>query len=420
MTVLSVGDVVGFDEEETRSMLPRRPRVKSVRQRVRVLHVIPSVDISQGGPSYSTVNLCRALADQGITVGLFTTEPRGAVPAATGKGFSVSYFTKSFPRRYGNSNHLVRAVRSNLVDYDLLHLTSVWNFLSTRVARAAHSMNIPYVLTPRGMLSAWSRSVLRPDKELYFALRERKTVNHAAALHFLTAHEASSSAHAANGTPQCILPNGVCLEEFESADPQGFRERFNVRGNRIVMFLGRLHRIKRLDVQCEAFTLLSKKFPDLRWVFVGPDDGVMNALIGRLHVAGLEKKAVFTGLLSGKDRISALAAADVYCHTSDHEGHSVAITEALAAGKPCVVTEGCNFDMLERGKAGFVVSSSPKQIAAAIEQILSNSPLSLDMQRNAKKLVHDNFTWSRLATAMIDFYKWVLGRGPRPNCVQTS
>lgn len=56
-----------------------------------------------------------------------------------------------------------------------------------------------------------------------------------------------------------------------------------------------------------------------------------------------------------------------YCQTSGHDGRSNAIKEALAAGRPCVVTKGYNFDEIEDGNAGLVVPPCPKSMAKAVE-----------------------------------------------------
>jgi len=375
--------------------------------------VVPSIDIALGGPSYSSVNLCRALSMHGVAVTLLTTKPAGPVPPGTGRGFNVQYFPRSFPARFGNSRELIAALRANAKRYDLLHLTNLWNAVTTRAAWTAHRLGLPYVLTPRGMLSAWSRSLRRLDKEFYFAMAEERTIRRAACLHFLTGEEAKASARFLRHTPQCIIPNGVWLDESRGADPEGFRARFDLGGKRCVLFLGRLHPIKRLDLQCEALAILSPKFPDLRWVFAGPDDGVQKRLMGYLRAARLEGKVVFTGLLSGLDRISALAAADVYCQTSDHEGHSVAITEALAAGRPCVVTQSCNFEAIGHARAGFVVPSTPAAIADAADQLLNDRPLASTMARNAVQLIEETYTWQAVAQRMMAAYAGVLGHSQR-------
>jgi len=246
---------------------------------------------------------------------------------------------------------------------------------------------------------------------------ERKTVQEASLIHFLTDIEAESSKSFCGSSPLAVIPNGIWLDEFEGLRPESFRKRFNLDDSRLVMFLGRLHPIKRLHHQCEAFSLLAKRFPNLKWVFVGPDDGVADYIRNYMKDTDLSKRIVLTGLLSGQERFSALAAATVYCHTSEHEGHSVAITEALAAGKPCVVTKGCHFDEVETINAGRVVFPLAKDIATAVEEILLHDKLRETMSENARSLAWRKYRWDIIAKQMIDVYRWVLGQGEKPDCV---
>lgn len=377
---------------------------------MKLLIVTPTIEVACGGPSYSSINLARALADLGIDVTLFTTTPNGTVPAGAGNGFALKYFRRSFPMRYLNSGPLLSELADCIGRFDLLHVMNLWNFVSTRSARIASNARVPYVLTPRGMLSAWVRSFRRFDKEVYFAIAERRTVRNATALHFVSQEEERMSARFAQKTPCFTVPNGVWCEEFDMADPNAFRKRFGLEGKRLVMFLGRLHPIKQLDLQCEALRLLSKRVSDLRWVFVGPDDGVKQRLKTMLAEAGVDDRAVFTGLLSGSDRISALAAADVYCQSSEHEGHSVAITEALAAGKPCVVTSGCNFPMIEQYGAGVVVPPSAENIAQEVGKFIFDGDLARRAGDNALRLVQEHYTWQAVAEKMTEQYEVALER----------
>jgi glycosyltransferase involved in cell wall biosynthesis len=150
---------------------------------------------------------------------------------------------------------------------------------------------------------------------------------------------------------------------------------------------------------------LAPRFKGLHWVFVGPDGGVLPELQKLTKELGLADRVRFTGLLAGNERLSALAGASVYCHTSEHEGHSVAITEALACGKPCVVTRGCHLDQIERAHAGYVVDPDPTAVAGAIERLLNDRTLSARMGENAAFLVRSQFSWDKIAELMLSAYR---------------
>lgn len=372
---------------------------------MRVLMVVPRIDIYQGGPSYSATSLCKSLANCGLDITLFTTEPIGEVPPKTGDEYEVRYFPLSFPKRYGNSNGLIEAINGTARDYNIVHIHNLWNFITTRSAMAARRLGIPYVITPGGMLSAWKRTTASLHKEFYFRLFDRKIIRCAAFIHFLNKHEAANSHDLLEGTTEKIVPNGIWPKDFDELRPEAFRAKFGLGDNPFVAFLGRLHPIKNLSIQCEAFKLLADKIHSLRWVFIGPDEGTAREIARITGDAGLKNRVVMTGALSGKDRLSALAASSVYCHTSRHEAHSIAITEALAAGRPCVVTKGCHFDDIADSKAGTVVNSDPQAIADAIERIVKSPELTRTMGSNAVSLAIGKYSWDLIGKRMAEAYR---------------
>lgn len=385
---------------------------------VRILHVKAGIDIDSGGPSYSTVNLCRALGQLGVDVDLFTPAPRGDVPSGTGQGFRVHYFGNSRLSPLSCSRDLSRALRERMHEFDLVHVHGVWNLISMSAMRIAQEMKIPYTVTPRGMLSAWHRGWRKFHKEVFFRLFVSKALRNASFVHFLTDEEVRASLRHVSVRKYVVLPNGVWPEDCDGRQVQAFRERFRLGSYPYIAFLGRLHPIKRLDLQRDAFGLLAAQFPDLHWVFAGPDGGLRSSLEGSLERAGIAKRVRFTGLLSGSERLAALAGAIVYCHTSDHEGQSVAITEALACGKPCVVTHGCHFDEIEKAHAGYVLDSNPTAVARAIQGLLNDSALRAMMERNAVSLAETKYSWDRIAREMAGVYRWVTGQGSLPACVR--
>jgi glycosyltransferase involved in cell wall biosynthesis len=375
---------------------------------MKVLIIIPAIDISKGGPSYTTANLCRALVGNGVDVELFTTVPTDKVPEGVGLNCPARYFEPSFPRRFWNSNELVHAVQGVAGKVDIIHFQGLWNLTVSRCAALARKLRIPYVVTAHGMLSAWQRNLGNLHKLIYFAAADKNTVQKAGAMHFLTDIEAESSKRFCGVSPHVVIPNGIWPQEYDNLNADGFQKRFSLNGGPLVLFLGRLHPIKRLERQCLAFSILSERFPRLTWAFIGPDEGMAAEIKKYVETAGLSKRTLLTGLLSRPDVLSALAAATVYCHSSDHEGHSLAVTEALAAGKPCVVTKGCHFDRIETAGAGRVVDSSPDEIAAAIAKILETDELRETMSRNARSLAFENYSWNSVAKQMIELYKMVL------------
>jgi len=175
-----------------------------------------------------------------------------------------------------------------------------------------------------------------------------------------------------------------------------------------MLFLGRLHWSKALELQAQALSLLVEEFPNLMWVLVGPDTGLWNSLSNRISELGLQKHVLWTNSLPRDACFGALTDTDVFLLTSEFEAHSMAMNEALAVGVPIVITDSVQFEAVQKSGAGMVVQREPTEIAKAIAHILRN-PAEADRMRGAgRKLVNEHLAWHKVAGAMSDAYRKVL------------
>ncbi len=134
----------------------------------------------------------------------------------------------------------------------------------------------------------------------------------------------------------------------------------------VVLAIGRLVPIKRLDRLVDAMSLVAPILPDVRLYLVG-DGAEREALIARVVGAGLTDRVVFAGWSSDSPRW--YAAADVVALTSDREGTPLALIEAAAAGRPVVATDvGGVADVVVDGQTGFVVAAD--DVAAFADRIV--------------------------------------------------
>jgi glycosyltransferase involved in cell wall biosynthesis len=123
---------------------------------------------------------------------------------------------------------------------------------------------------------------------------------------------------------------------------------------------------KRLDRLLIAAERVRADIPGVRFVLVG--QGPLEAELRRLaSERGLNDTVIFTGYREDAPRVTSTF--DVFALASEHEGLSIALIEALALGKPCVVPRvGGLAEVIEDGKQGFLVPSG--DVAALSEAIV--------------------------------------------------
>ena len=79
-----------------------------------------------------------------------------------------------------------------------------------------------------------------------------------------------------------------------------------------MLCLGRIHRIKGIDILVKAFANIIEKLKDVRLVVVGPDDGYLGELVALIKALKMEDNVLITGPLYGRDKLEAHVDAKVY------------------------------------------------------------------------------------------------------------
>lgn len=298
---------------------------------------------------------------------------------------------------------------------DGVHIHGLWDQSTFAAATAARKHKRPYIVSAHGMLDTWALANRRVKKAIYSALVEKANVFGAACLHALTRAEAHNYFAYGARQPVAVIPNGV--EVPKDISPMSFLQRFpDLQGKKLVLFLGRIHLKKGLDVLANAWKSIARDYPEAQLVLAGPDCERTQEVIERLiRDASLESRVTFTGMLRGEMKWSALAAAECFVLPSYSEGLSVAILEAMGSGLPVVVSQACNMPEIERRGAGWVIRPEAGSLSDALRECLSNSwEANQQMGNNGKKFVREEFSWPGVARRMSDLYTWVLEGGSEP------
>ena len=408
-------------------MVPNQSR------RLRVLHVVASLSAAWGGPAAALRSLAPALADFGVDCTVATTALRQSLQRGSARGHpsqekgdsaapTAGVVAEAFP--LGWAAPIWAAHSPRLRDYlhqalgagrfDLVHVHELWHYASFAAGAAARRHRMPWVLSLRGALNEWP---LRRNwkKRLYLRLVQRALIESARGVHALTDAEAESLRLLGLKVPVLVAPNGVALPGVESGGSAGFAWQPALQGKDVLLFLGRLHRMKGVNLLLSAFARLAPRFPNAVLLIVGPDEaGTRQRMERTLAQAGLAQRAIFTGVLDGAAKTAALAAADVFVLPSYTEGFSNAILEAMAASLPVVISTQCHFPDVATAGAGHVVATDSAAIECAVGRLLQDPAGRCQMGRKGRALVAEQYAWEQVAAAMSDWYRSILADRGRP------
>jgi glycosyltransferase involved in cell wall biosynthesis len=386
---------------------------------LRVVHVTPyfAPAFCYGGPPRSVLGLCRGLQRVGVYVEVLTTTANGDadLPASPPEGehyegVPVRYLPRAFPRGVFGAAGLGAALASAVARHDLVHVHGLWNAPGWLASRRARRAGVPYVVSPRGMLDAGSMRLHPRRKQIGYWALERNNLARAACLHATSEAEAEALARRHLPVPILTLPNGV---DAWTGDPRArgaFRRRLGVAAEApLIVFLGRIHPTKRLDLLAGAFDRVRAARPGARLVIAGPDeDGHRRQIEPRFGRAA--ETVHWTGELDEAERWALLADADALVLCSESESFGMSVVEALAAGVPVVVTQTCPWQDVETARCGFWVPQSAEAIASALLRLMADPAAARAMGERGRVLARTRYSWDSIARAMADRYEAVAAR----------
>jgi glycosyltransferase involved in cell wall biosynthesis len=208
------------------------------------------------------------------------------------------------------------------------------------------------------------------------------------------------------------IPNGVDLTPFDnpplrshSARPPELDPR--IRGGRYVLFLGRLHRRKGVDILLEAWaTSLAKTDSSLMLAIAG-EGGERDALANQAGRLGILPSICFLGRVAGPNKTWLLQNARCVCMPSrDWEAFPLVIMEAFAAGKPMIGTRIRGLeDLITHGQTGWLVApESPVELAAALHEMSVDHQSLQNYGANARRSALEH-GWPSIAARHLALYQ---------------
>jgi glycosyltransferase involved in cell wall biosynthesis len=373
---------------------------------MRVLHVIPSLERSAGGPPAALLGLALAQAKCGLAVSVLSAFPSAAETEVSGRlerqGVGVVQVgpTKG---KLGRHADLAGAAERCVAAADVVHIHALWEEIQHQAARAARRRSVPYLVRPCGMLDPWSLRQSRWVKKILLAWRVRGNLDRAAALHFTTSTERDLVGALKLKAPAIVEPNGVDLQEFDRLPAPGtFRAQHPALGDRpMIVFLSRLHPKKGLDLLVPAFAGIAAdpKLDGAALVIAGPDaDGYRAQVEAMAARHGVADRVLFTGMVGGEQRVALLAEAALFVLPSYQENFGNVVIESLAAGTPVIVSDQVNLqsEVLAAGVGG-VVPTQAGPLAAEMLRWMGDGALRRLARDKARPFVREHYDWMRIA-----------------------
>ncbi len=203
-----------------------------------------------------------------------------------------------------------------------------------------------------------------------------------------------------------IIPNGIDIKS------SFFSLRKNKRiKNAVFGFVGRFAEEKGVIPLSEQLPMIMKKYPDIRFIFIGEDvqgSGIENLM--KHNLAEVSDRVEFKGYLTGEKLERAFDEMDILIVPSFNESFSIVSLEAFARKIPVIISEvdGPRELFVDPKSAIGMNPKDPKTIGKSIDFCMENRNLATQKMMRGRDQVKQQFNWDRVSIEYGKLYDCVL------------
>jgi len=207
-----------------------------------------------------------------------------------------------------------------------------------------------------------------------------------------------------------LIYNGLDIGKYPQYNTEQITESkkwIGLKPGAVIGNIARLSDVKGQSYLIEAFSEVTKRFPDAQLLFVG-DGKIKEELLAKVSELGLSKNVIF--IPSIQDTSSVLALMDVFVMCSLAEGLGLSIMEAQGMGVPVIATRvGGIPELVKDNQTGILVGPQDSaSIAKAIISLLEDRQSARQLGVNAQKNIRENFTLENMITKTEKVYESVI------------
>ncbi|MDL2247067.1 glycosyltransferase, partial [Methanobrevibacter sp. OttesenSCG-928-K11] len=316
---------------------------------MKILHVVPSFApcFQGGGVVNASYEIAKEQVKKGHDVTVYTTDNCTERLNFENNynvdldGIKVYYF-KNISNKFKNTFTIDTPIKlpiflkNEINNFDIIHIHEHRHSLAIITVKYALNNNIPYVIQAHGsVLPFFQKESL---KNIFDKLWGFNILHNASKVFALTDIEKDQYLEMGVKEENIeIVPLGINLDDYSKLpDKKSFRLKYNIKEDEILLvFIGRIHKIKGLDLLIKTMNLLKEE--NIKLAIVGSDYGFLDEVKTLVNDFSLEDKVIFTGPLFDKEKKEALISSDIFIMPSRYESFTTSGLEAMACGIPLVL-----------------------------------------------------------------------------------
>lgn len=363
---------------------------------MKILHYIPSIDLSSGGVGAYMQLLTKDLGNL-CELHVVTHHSENELRL---EGCTLHYI----PYKWLPWNNCKKKFLDLLNDIhpDVFHTNCCWIPISALTAMWAKKAGYKVVYTPHGMLEPWIIKRNYWTKKLpAICIFQKRGIQCADLIH---ATADSEKTHLLQlGWNKNISIIGNCVDVHNIQIKQSWKRTHKI------LFLSRVHVKKGIHFLIEAVAKLNKELYEYEILIAGSGEKeYIDDLKSLANKLGIFEKIHFIGSIYGNEKFNYYRDADLFILPTYSENFGIVVPEALACGTPVITTHGAPWEDLENHHCGWWTEIGTEPLVNALKEFLQLPKEELEiMGKNGRKLVEKKYSCQMIAKQFIEMYEKV-------------
>jgi glycosyltransferase involved in cell wall biosynthesis len=366
---------------------------------INILHSITDLSNSSGGPTNFLSELLNELYlnnNMYVNNKIFTTYSKD-----DSKNFLISpIYNKSYFKKI----YFVKNIFKNhfLDKPTIIHHHGLWQYPMVSSYLYSKKRNLPFILSPHGMLEPWSLKQNKTLKKIAGLIYQDDIIRNSKFIHATSIMEAINIKNLGFNNKIAVIPNGINTSIYNVNKPKNY-----IYDTKNILFLSRIHEKKGIELLIEAFSFLDYNLIDnynIQIIGQGERDYIkfLNKLI---KSKGLVHKIIISEPVYGDQKIKLLQDAYILILPSYSENFGNVIAESISCGTPVITTNKTPWEILNKTNSGWCIDIGVDPLFKCLDDVLRLDNITFDMiSKNARNLALNNFDIKITANMHLNMY----------------